>query len=118
MVAAVLTAVLMFVHIFAGGRGVVVPLLRAADLGNRPKTLSYLCWHAVTIMIGFMSVSLFWAAFFPAAIELAVAVTLLNFTVGIYGLFMIHWRKHRLLRMPQWAAFLLVSFVSGMGLWA
>ncbi|MEO0637088.1 MAG: hypothetical protein AAFY73_10610, partial [Pseudomonadota bacterium] len=75
-ISAGLAGFICLIHIFAGGRESVPPLL-SSDMESLPKYTNYYCWHLVSLTLAAMAAAYAFAAAYPSAWELAVAATLL-----------------------------------------
>jgi hypothetical protein len=103
------------IHVLAGGRLIARPLLAARDLARVPRLTVYYCWHMVSLLLFGMAVALAWSAHRTNPAQVVLAGTLAAaFAVLSLGLIAVHRVKPWL--MPQWALFLLIAALSGLGL--
>lgn len=114
--AAAMCGVTTFLHCYFGGKGVAVPLLRAADIHDVPKYTNYYCWHMVSVVLAVMTLSFLWAAAVPAAVEAAIMAELLAITFMLWGMGLVVWKKQTTRDMPQWILFAAISAAGGAGL--
>jgi len=116
LVAAALAAFATFViHTVVGGRLIAGPLLAARDLARVPRLTAYYCWHMVTILLLAMTFALAWAARY-ANPPLVALVLLLAIAFTVLSLALVIAYQVRPWHLPQWALFLIVAVLSGLGL--
>ncbi|MBI1364893.1 MAG: hypothetical protein GC153_02920 [Alphaproteobacteria bacterium] len=115
LAAGALALVGLGVHVFVGGKDVARPLL-AADLTPVAKYMNYACWHGVSIMLLAMSGSFFVAAKKPAAIDVAIQMTVLSGVFGLWVFILALWKRQPLFAMRQWIFFLLIAAIGLAGL--
>lgn len=109
---ALLTAV---IHIFAGGKSVVRPLL-SSSLENEVRLTAYYCWHMATLSIVGLAAAFAWAAATPDADELAVAATVLAGTFAIWSAILTLAQRVPVLILPQWMLFAPIAALGVAGL--
>jgi hypothetical protein len=95
-------------HVYAGGRLVVPPLLSSA-LPSVVKHTHYYCWHLVSAALALMAGAFAWAAVTETAREaawiataLAVAFCIVNFTQNMI-------QRLRFAHHPQGVIFLVIA---------
>lgn len=116
LVAAALAAFSTFlIHTFVGGRLIARPLLAARDLPRVPRLTAYYCWHMVSLLLFGLAVALAWAARYAnPALVVASAALATAFAMLSLGLVAAH--RVKPWHMPQWALFLVIAALSGLGL--
>ncbi len=114
--AAGLSFVLLIAHVKGGGKEVHVPMLES-DMSRLLKAYASVIWHAVTAVLAIGTLALVWAAFGQGA---EMAIVIVGQYLAFVGLFLIYGvvRLKSIWVMPQWVAFLLISALAGVGLWA
>ncbi len=116
LAATALSAVLLVAHVIGGGKEVHVPMLES-DLNRLLKAYASVIWHAVTAILAIGTGALFWAASGKGdGMALVIALQYLAF-VGLFLAYGIS-RLKSVWIMPQWTAFLLISVLTGVGLWS
>ncbi len=105
------------IHTWIGGPAIAGPLLRSNDMHDVPKYTNYYCWHMATVTLFGLGTAFMWAAFYPEAVELAWAGFLLSTASMLLNVGLIIGKKQHPLQMPQWALFLTISSLAGLGLW-
>lgn len=118
LAAALLTAFIAAVHLFAGGADVAAPLL-ASSLADEPRLTLYAVWHLVTVTLVLSAAALFVSALPDHAVAaryLALFVSVLWLSFGAVFLVVAFTQPGEglLFKMPQWILFLPVGFL---GLW-
>lgn len=103
------------VHTFVGGREVARPLLDA-KMASVPKYTSYYCWHLVTIVLLAMTAAFAYGAVAPTGKDVAVFALGLSIAFSIWSLVLVVWKRQRLLQLPQWLLFLVISVVAAAGI--
>lgn len=116
--AALLTGVITFLHIFAGGARAASPLLKSTDLDFEAKYTNYYCWHLVSLTLAAMAAAFGYAAIHPSAEELAVFAVGLAAAFTLASLVLIASLDDRrgLTELPQWTLFLSVTIIAAIGL--
>jgi len=104
--AACLTAAVCLIHVFAGGRTIAMPLLKAADLHPVPKYVTYYCWHLVTIVLAMIAVMFALAGLREGSLDLGWAATALVTAFCLLGLAVPPMKKQKYSQMPQGWLFL------------
>ena len=61
-IASALSLLTLAIHLLAGHRYVVVPLLEVPGLSRASRWLSYFCWHAVSVTLSVLVLGFAWAA--------------------------------------------------------
>jgi len=112
---ALVCAVITVIHVFAGGREVVPPLLAAKDLPPEVKFLHYYCWHAVSITLVGMTGAYAYAALASDGRVLAIFATLLAGALSLWCLALVLWKQQRHRDLPQWLIF---AILTASGAWA
>ncbi|MCH0542361.1 hypothetical protein I3F58_22970 [Streptomyces sp. MUM 203J] len=117
MAAGVLATLTALVHLFAGGRDVVRPLLGSA-LADEPLRTLHAVWHFATADLLFSGVALIALAVRPAPnapLVLFIAAHFLAYAaVFLVITLRVGWSRP-LLRLPQWMLLLPVAALAGAG---
>jgi hypothetical protein len=100
-IAATLSFFTLVAHVFGGGRTIARPPLNC-DLADEPKYASYYCWHMVTIIIAYMTISFILVASNLASPDLAWGLNILSIPFTIWSVRLCLWKKQELLKLPQW----------------
>ena len=95
-------------HIFGGGRTIAQPLLDS-ELEEIPKYASYYCWHMVTMIILYMTISFTLSASNLASTDLAWGSLILAALFAVWSFILCLWKKQGLLELPQWIMFLPIA---------
>ncbi len=113
LLAAVLMAITLIVHVLAGGQGVYAPLLAETDVPGLQAFISVL-WHFVTVALVVLMVGLAHLARHP---NFALEATLSAMQLGLAALFIAYGiaRLGTVWLMPQWTVFLLVPLLTRWG---
>jgi hypothetical protein len=112
--AAIFSFLTLVAHIFGGGRTIAQPLLDS-DLDDIPKYASYYCWHMVTIIILYMTISFALSASNLASTDLAWGSIILATLFAAWSFFLCLWKNQGLLKLPQWIMFLPISVTGILG---
>jgi len=116
LAATALSALLLVAHVFGGGKEVHVPMLESG-LNRLLKAYTSVIWHAITAILAIGTGALLWAALGRGSgMALVIALQYLAF-VGLFLAYGIS-RLKSVWVMPQWTAFLLISTLTGVGLWS
>jgi len=115
--AAILSLITLFVHIFAGGQEIHIPILES-KLSVGMKAILSVVWHMATAMLIMNSIALLIAARSPdyqKPLILLIASQYLSASVLFvyYGYF----RLDSLMLMPQWIAFSSIAALALTGLY-
>ena len=115
LAASALSALLVVAHVFGGGKEVHVPMLKS-DLSRLLKAYTSVIWHAITAILAIGTVALLWAAL---GAEKGMAMIIAFQYLAFVGLFLAYGilRLKSIWIMPQWTAFLMISVLTGVGLW-
>jgi hypothetical protein len=118
LIAALLTAFIAAVHLFAGGADVVAPLL-ASSLAEEPRLTLYAVWHLVSVTLVLSAIALYVSALPQHAIAaryLALFISILWLGFGVVFLVIASTQPGEGLffKIPQWTLFLPVGLL---GLW-
>lgn len=107
--------ILIAMHLTAGEKEVVRPLLRSDAFPPDVICVLFLCWHVVTLVMALAAVAFAAAAISPASVDFAVAATIVMGLMALLSLaVVIRWRqRHR--DMPQWIAFAIVAALGLLG---
>lgn len=114
LLAALLMALTVMVHVFAGGPEIMQPV-RASDLAPLPGAVVHVIWHFVTLLLALMAAALvfLWRMSNPPlavlliGINLGTALIFLAYGVALLG---------TVWPMPQWIIFLAVAALITLGL--
>ncbi|OLF09967.1 hypothetical protein [Actinophytocola xanthii] len=119
LAAGVIAAVTAVVHVVAGHRDPVVPLLSDGGLGETTKWTLYAVWHMVSIDLVLAAAALcYWALAQPDGYRLGAVFVAAHF--GCYAAVFVliaaarGW-SHWLLRLPQWTLLLPVAVLAFVG---
>lgn len=112
--AALLSGLILIVHLTLGQRDIVRPLLASA-LESEPKWANFFCWHAVTIAIlGMILGSL--APLLRADLwPLALGVCAISGAMGIWSLALSLTAGRSPMLLPQWIIFLPIALAAYVG---
>ncbi|WP_114390170.1 hypothetical protein [Notoacmeibacter marinus] len=113
--AAILMGATFFIHLVAGGRQAVRPLL--ADSGTMPldaRMTLYYAWHVVSIWLAFATLIFFLAAFRPEFEAIAWANGVMAAAFGILAVVVTVLKRLPAAMLPQWVLFLPVA---GLAIW-
>ncbi|MGB7417230.1 MAG: hypothetical protein WA902_23750 [Thermosynechococcaceae cyanobacterium] len=116
LAAAVVSLVTFLVHLFAGGREVVNPLLNASDLLEVSKLTTYYCWHIVTFVLLTMACAYGYAAFVQLDSALVVVMTGIAAACTILSVGLIVARNLNPLEYPQWMLLGPIAILGTLGL--
>ena len=116
LAAAIASFITFGIHVFAGGRVIAAPLLKARDIPPVAKFTQYYCWHGITIVLFAMGAAFLWAARYPDGVELAWLATALAAAFMLWGQALIIWKKQSTRLMPQWILFALIAALGLAGL--
>ena len=89
------------VHTFVGERTVARPLIASPGLDAVPKWTQFYCWHLVTITLAVMALGLGYAAFVPAALDVALLIAALAIAFGLFGIVLPRRIGRSYAEMPQ-----------------
>lgn len=103
--AGAVSVVTLFIHVFAGGKEIVRPLLAANDLDRIPKLTLYYCWHLVTIAIAAIAAGFLYSGFFAGSREIVIAATGGALLFAALSLLIVAHRRVKPLDLPQWILF-------------
>jgi hypothetical protein len=117
-IAALMTAFIAAVHLFAGGADVAAPLLASA-LAEEPRLTLYAVWHLVTVTLVLSAVALYISALPRHAaaaryLALFISVLWLCFGAVFFVVACTQPGEGLFFKMPQWILFLPVGLL---GLW-
>lgn len=104
------------IHTWVGGPAITGPLLASRDMHDVAKFTNYYCWHLVTITLAVMGAAYAWGALRPDGMDVAIFAFGLSVSFMVWNLWLIVWKKQRLLQMPQWILFLMISVLAAPGL--
>ena len=105
----------LLVHIFAGGKDVVRPLLGEAGLDPVVRDTLHVCWHFVSVAIALMA-ALYFLAVFSSREEFAMAGTALAAGFATVGIGLVARLGARFRDIPQGFLFLPVAVLGAAGL--
>ncbi len=103
-------------HLFAGGRQIMTPVLAAPDLDPIIRETQYLCWHFVSVTIALMAGFNLWAVI-AADRSFAVAALVLAAGFAAVGIYLVMRLGSRHLDLPQGWLFVPVAVLGAFGLW-
>jgi hypothetical protein len=117
-IAALLTAFIAAVHIFAGGADVAAPLL-ASSLAEETRLTLYAVWHLVSVTLVLSAIALYFSALPHHAVvarylALFISVLWLCFGAVFLVVAFIQPGEGLFFKMPQWILFLPAGLL---GLW-
>ena len=116
LISGVLMAGILVLHIFAGGRENVRPLLKSSELPLVARMTLYMAWHMVSAAIGSMAIILLAASFRPEFQSLAFGAVVLSFSFGLVSVGVTLTKRLPVSVLPQWVLFLPVAILAYMGL--
>ena len=102
---------LCLIHVFAGGRHIVGPLLGARDLHDVPKYTQYYCWHLVTIVLAAMSLAFIYSAIGTGAQDVAMVMGVIAAAFAVFGLLIVPIMQQSYRQMPQGWLFVPVALL-------
>lgn len=108
LIPAALSAAILAIHFFIGGREVVEPLLNANELSSLVRYTHYHCWHLVSITLLALFAAYLAAALMPSAEILALFATVQATAFAVWGLALNVSRRLSHKEMPQWILFFAV----------
>lgn len=117
-IAALLTAFIAAVHVFAGGNDIATPLL-VSSLAEVPRLTLYAVWHLVTVTLMLSAVALCVSSLHRYAVAsryLALFISVLWLCFGVVFLLVAYTQAGDGLffKMPQWILFIPAGLL---GLW-
>lgn len=116
LAAAGLSLVTCLIHVFAGGRDAVRPLLASDALTDDVKYTHLMCWHLVTLMFLSMTASFVLAAAL-ASDAVAWIATVHALLCVVWNVGMIATYRLRARDFPQWILFAAIAGLGAIGLW-
>ncbi|WP_228974636.1 hypothetical protein [Streptomyces sp. DH12] len=117
LTAGIVAAVTTVIHVIAGGRSVVRPLL-GSEVAAEPRRTLHVVWHMVTADLLISSVALLALAFAAApstALVLFIAAQYLAYSVVFVTVALAADWPRPLLRLPQWMLLLPVGVLALLG---
>jgi hypothetical protein len=115
--AAVLSFLVLGIHVFLGGPSVARPLLAAKDIEPVAKYTAYLCWHLITMVLVAMTAGFAHAAASPRGADVAVLMSVLAGGFAGWSGVLVVWKRQRAWDLPQWLFFLPISALGLLGVW-
>jgi hypothetical protein len=115
--AALMSGLTLGIHLVAGGRYIVRPLLAAEGLGEGAKYTAYYCWHLVSIVLAGMALAFVRAGIAPGGRELAATCVLFATLAAVWSFAMVSRHKLPFWQYPQGLLFVLVVVPGAAGLW-
>lgn len=116
--AALLSATVVVLHIFGGGRHISKPILNCNDLHPVVRLTNYYAWHLVSINLIFLVILFTWSAVIPSAWEAAAIATLMASSYSLLGIILVMAKRQKFSDMPQGLFFLPIACIGVWGLWA
>ena len=116
--AAVLAALIVAVHLFAGGRDVARPLLQSTELDDTVRFTLYYCWHLVSITLVMMFLGFAAAALSSSFAALGLAATAFSVAFAAYGVWLAPKSGQGFGKMPQGLLFIPQSILGLIGLFS
>jgi hypothetical protein len=108
-VAAGLALAICGLHVIAGGREVVGPLLAASNLDPAVRYLHYYCWHLVTLVLAALAGAFAYASLVVGGLDLAVFAVGLSAVFALWSLGMIARYRLSVWQYPQWLLFTVLA---------
>lgn len=116
LIASLFAAITWMIHVIAGGREVVAPLLDS-DIAWVPRITHYYCWHMVTITLAVMALGFAYGGFFEQGLDVAWLVEILAILFALWNVALGLWKRPKpWYALPQWVLFLAISVVALPGL--
>lgn len=112
--AAILMAATFFIHLVAGGRQAVRPLLGSAEAATDVKMTLYYAWHIVSIWLAMAALIFFLASFRPEFEAIAWVFGVMAAAFGLLALVITVLKRLPMAMLPQWVLFLPVA---GLAIW-
>ena len=113
LVAGILSAFWLLVHLTAGERDVAKPLLQSGDLDPVVRETQYLCWHFTSVTMACMAGFYVWSAI-TTDTAFAIAGIALSSSFAVLGIGLVVLRKGKHLELPQGWLFVPVTLL-GLG---
>lgn len=112
--AAALTGVTTCIHLFAGTKEIMTPILKA-EHPVALKAVMMVIWHGVTLILALMTIGI---AFVAMHQNIPLALFIIAVQLGFAGLFLYYNLSMigGLFRLPQWTVFLLVPALMSLAL--
>lgn len=114
--AAGVAALICAIHVVAGGREAVRPLLASIELNQSAKYTHYYCWHLVTITIGALAAAFAYASRPGAGPDVAVLATGMSFLFALLSIVQIAIFRLPMKEFGQWVLFLGLALLGLAGL--
>jgi hypothetical protein len=117
LTAGIIAAVTTVIHVIAGGRSIVRPLL-GSEVAAEPRRTLHVVWHMVTADLSISAVALLALAFAAApstALALFIGAQYLAYAVVFVVVALAADWPRPLLRLPQWMLLLPVGVLALLG---
>ena len=115
LIASVACAATWAIHTFVGELTIVRPFVSATGLDPVPKWTQFYCWHLVTLTLAAMALGLAYAAFEPAANDVALLIAILALAFGAFGLLLPSRVGQHFATMPQGLLLMPIGLVALVG---
>jgi len=109
-------ALICAIHVVAGGREAVRPLLASTEINRSAKYTHYYCWHLVTITIAALAAAFAYASRSGASSDLAVLATSMSFLFALLNVIQIAIFRLPMKEFGQWILFLGLGLLGIAGL--
>ncbi|MBQ0751452.1 MAG: hypothetical protein KBT70_14755 [Roseovarius sp.] len=100
---------LSYIHLTAGQRKIVNPLLASRELKEDVVCVLFLCWHLVTLVMLGAAAAYIGAVISDAWREYALAGTVMISLLALWSFAVVIWKRQLHRDMPQWIAFAVVA---------
>lgn len=114
--AAGVAALICAIHVVAGGREAVRPLLASTELNRSAKYTHYYCWHLITITIAVLAAAFAYASRPGAGSDVAVLATGMSFLFALLSIVQIAIFRLPMKEFGQWVLFLGLALLGLAGL--
>lgn len=108
--------VLFLVHVIAGGRAYVRPLMGMTELPELIRWMGYMAWHTASFGMIALSAAFAYLAVYGGPIELAVAATLYSVGCALVPLYIAILANRIFFRLPAIYGFGLIAGFGALGM--
>ncbi|GAA6156918.1 MAG: hypothetical protein R8J41_00430 [Alphaproteobacteria bacterium] len=108
--------VLFLVHVIAGGRAYVRPLMAQPDLPDMIRWMSYMAWHSASVGMAALCLTYGYLAIYGGPIELAVAATLYSVGSALVPLYIAIFGHGMFFRLPAIYGFGTIAAFGALGI--
>lgn len=108
--------VLLLVHVVAGGRAYVRPLMGMTDLPELIRWMGYMAWHSASVGMAALCATYAYLAVYGGPIELAVAATLYSVGSALVPLYIAIFGNRIFFRLPAIYGFGAIAVFGALGI--